>query len=412
MPVFQQTELQNGLKLFFIEDKTTPFAVVNLLYDVGSKDEHPDHTGFAHLFEHLMFGGSKNVPFFDQVINGAGGESNAFTNSDFTNYYITLPKENLDVALWVEADRMQSLIFSSERLEVQRKVVIEEYKQQYLNQPYGDIWLLLRPLAYQKHPYRWCTIGKDMKSIEQASLQEVESFFKNFYMPNNAVLCIVGNFSWNTVKQKAEDYFGDIACGNRPQRLLPQEPLPQTDRILSVEREVPADGLLMAFPMCKRLDSDFHTYDLLSNVLCNGNSSWLYDELCEKKKIFTEIDAYITGEVDNGLLVVGGKLAKNIKMEEAEQALNEQLSFVAHHTLDESKVQKVKNLAEAFRVFSGMTALDKAMNLSLFSLLGNPNLINTEKELYDRISAEDIQRVAMRTFEEQKRYVLRYYSKS
>ena len=412
MPVFQQTELQNGLRLFFIEDKTTPLAAVNLLYDVGSKDEHPEHTGFAHLFEHLMFGGSKNVPFFDQVINGAGGESNAFTNNDFTNYYITLPKENLDVALWVEADRMQSLIFSSERLEVQRKVVIEEYKQRYLNQPYGDIWLLLRPLAYKKHPYGWCTIGKDMKAIEQASLQEVEDFFVNFYMPNNAVLCIVGNFSWNTIKQKVEDYFGDIARGNRPQRLLPQEPLPQENRILSVEREVPTDGLLMAFPMCKRLDRDFYTYDLLSNVLCNGNSSWLYDELCEKKKIFTEIDAYITGEVDNGLLIVEGKPAKNIKMEEAEQALNEKLSFVAHHALDERKVRKVKNLAESFRVFSAMTALDNAMNLSFYSLLGDPNLINMEKEIYEQISAADIQKIATRTFEEQKRYILRYYSKS
>lgn len=409
---FQQTQLENGLRVLFLEDKNTPFAAVNLLYDVGSKDEHPDHTGFAHLFEHLMFGGSENVPLFDQVINDAGGESNAFTNNDYTNYYITLPKENLDTALWVEADRMQSLIFSQERLDVQRKVVIEEYKQRYLNQPYGDIWLLLRPLAYKTHPYQWCTIGKDMHAIEQASPAEVEDFFKRFYMPNNAILSIVGNLSWDVVKGKAEDYFGGICGRVRPQRNFQPEPMPTENRILSVERNVPASGLLVAFPMCKRLDRDFYIYDLLSNLLCNGNSSWLYNELCEKKKIFTEIDAYVTGEIEGGLLIVAGKLAENMKMEEAEKELDDKLSFIANHRAKERQIQKVKNLAEASHAFSAMTALDNAMNLSFYSLIGDANLINREKEAYEQISAEDIRRLAVRTFEEQKRYTLYYHGKS
>jgi len=300
---FDKFTLNNGLKVIVHKDKSTPIVAINLLYNVGSRDENPDKTGFAHLFEHLMFGGSKNIPVYDKPLQQVGGENNAFTNSNITNYYITLPKANIETAFWLESDRMLNLNFSEKSLNVQRNVVIEEYKQRYLNQPYGDVWLMLRPLAYKKHPYRWATIGKDVSHIENASLDDVKEFFYKYYAPNNAILTIAGDVETEQIKKLTEKWFGSIEKRNVPVRNLPVEPEQTEKREMSVTKDVPFNAIYKAYHMCSRNDKNYHATDLISDILANGKSSRFYQSLVKEKKIFSNIDAYITGDNDNGLFV-------------------------------------------------------------------------------------------------------------
>lgn len=391
---YQNFVLDNGLKVYVHQDITLPTATVNLLYDVGSRDEDENKTGFAHLFEHLMFGGSINIPSFDEPLQLVGGENNAFTSPDITNYYVSLPSDNLETAFWLESDRMLSLSFDPKVLEVQRKVVIEEYKQQYLNQPYGDAYMKLKALAYKVHPYRWATIGKDIHHIEDASMEDVKHFFHKFYTPNNAILVVSGNVIFDDVRRLAEKWFGPIPAGEKYKRNLPQEPVQKEARVEHIEADVPLDAIYKAYHVPERLNQHYYTADLLSDVLGRGKSSRLHQELVNKRRLFSSINAYISGSIDPGTLNIHGKLSKDVSMQEAEEGIQEVIQTVIDAPLEHEELQKVKNQAEASIVFSEMELLNRSMNLAYAALLGNPDLVNQESALIQNVSAESIQQIA------------------
>lgn len=402
--------LENGLKVLVHKDESTPIVAVNILYNVGARDENPEKTGFAHLFEHLMFGGSKNIPVFDQPLENVGGENNAFTNNDITNYYLTIPEQNLETAFWLESDRMNELAFSDKSLEVQRNVVIEEFKQRYLNQPYGDVWLLLRPLAYTSHPYQWSTIGKEISHIENACMQDVKDFFFKFYRPNNAIMVIAGNVETEEIKQLCRKWFADIPSGEENKRNLPEEPQQTEERILTVERDVPYDSIYKTYHICKRTDKEYYTMDLISDILSNGKSSRFNQELVKKQKLFSEVSAYLTGDLDNGLFVVSGKLHKGIDMQQAEYAIDAELEKLKTEFVEDIELQKLKNKIESVTVFSQMKAIDKAMNLAYFELLGDANMINTEIDNYNNVTTYDVKTLANKVFVKENCSKLYYYS--
>lgn len=395
---FSKFELANGLRVIHHYDPSTPLAVMNILYNVGSRDENPEKTGFAHLFEHLMFGGSVNIPDFDGPLQAAGGENNAFTNTDITNYYLTIPANNIETGFWLESDRMLSLAFGEKSLEVQRKVVIEEFKQRYLNQPYGDVWLKLRDLAYTTHPYKWATIGKEIKHIEDATLEDVKAFFKKFYNPNNAIMCIAGGVKIEEVKELCEKWFGDIPKNERNQNHYPAEPEQTEARSLTVKADVPANAIYKAYHCVARTDDKYYSTDLVSDVLSRSNSSRLYTELLKNKGLFTDINAYVTGEIDKGLFIVAGRLVDDVSVEEAEKAIEEELQKIQNELVTDEELEKVKNQVETTVTFSEISALNKAMGLCYGELLGNANLINEEVEMYKAITKEEIQQRAKELF--------------
>ncbi|WP_113662784.1 M16 family metallopeptidase [Pedobacter nanyangensis] len=405
---FNRFTLSNGLKVLVHEDTTTPMAVLNILYDVGARDEEEGRTGFAHLFEHLMFGGSVNIPSYDEPLQRVGGENNAFTSNDITNYYITLPAANIETAFWLESDRMLSLAFSEKSLETQRNVVCEEFKQRYLNQPYGDVWLKLRPLAYQKHPYRWATIGQDLQQIAHAKMEDVKAFFKKHYNPQNAILVVGGNVNTQEVKQLAEKWFAPIAGGEKYTRNLPAEPEQLAERSLTVTADVPLNAIYIAFKMSARKDPDYQVFDLLSDILSQGQSSRLFNSLLKEQKLFSEINAYITSSLDEGLFVVDGKLVEGISMEIAEKAIWKELELIATELVNDDELTKVKNKSESIMVFSEMNLLDKAMNLAYYELLGDAAWLNVEINKYLDITAEQIRTVASNTFKKEKSSTLYY----
>lgn len=407
---YSSFELANGLKVFVHEDITSPLAVVNILYNVGSRDEHPEKTGFAHLFEHLMFGGSANVPAFDTPLQRVGGENNAFTSPDITNYYVTLPVANLETAFWLESDRMMALSFDPKVLEVQRKVVIEEFKQRYLNQPYGDVWLKLRPLAYSTHPYSWATIGKEIAHIEEATMQDVKDFFYKYYLPNNAIMVVGGNVKTDEIKTLAEKWFGGIKPGEKYIRKLPKEPVQTKKRTLEIKSNVPLNAIYKAYHMDKRMGKYFYATDLLSDLLGRGQSSRLYQKLVRDKKIFNSISAYCMGSIDEGLFVVDGKLNDGITFKKAEDAINEVILHLQTDIL-ETELQKVKNQAEASLVMSEIELLNRCMNIAFAANMGDVEMINKEAALIQNVSEADIKRVAKTIFTEENSSVL-YYGKS
>ena len=404
--------LDNGLRIVHSEDKSTRMVAINVLYDVGARDEHPEHTGFAHLFEHLMFGGSIHIPDYDTHVQNAGGENNAWTNNDITNYYITLPKQNVETGFWLESDRMLSLDFNEKSLEVQRHVVIEEFKQRNLNQPYGDVGHLVRGMAFQKHPYQWPTIGKEPAHIENATLDEVKDFFFRFYAPNNAILSVTGNISFEETVALAEKWFGPIPRRNVRPRNLPEEPQQTEERRLVVERNVPVDALYMAFHKCDRRHPDYHTFDLMSDILCNGRSSRLIQHLVQQKQVFSGIDAYISGSIDDGLIQIGGKPAPGVSLEEAEAAVWQELEAMKTECIDESELEKVKNRYESEQIFSNINYLNVATNLAFFELIGEAEDINREIEKYRAITAERIMEVSKQTFVKENCSVLYYKAKN
>lgn len=391
---YKHFTLDNGLRVYVHQDTATPLAAVNILYNVGSRDEDKNKTGFAHLFEHLMFGGSKNIPSYDEPLQRVGGDNNAFTNPDITNYYVTLPSINLETAFWLESDRMLSLSFDPKVLEVQRKVVIEEFKQRYLNQPYGDVMLKLRPLAYHHHPYQWNTIGKDISHIENATLEDVRAFFYKFYLPNNAIMVVAGNVEFETVKKLSEKWFGPIPSGKDYERKLPQEPPQKEQRILEMEASVPSDALYKAYHIPARLHPDYHAADLLSDIIGRSNSSRLYQKLVKEDEIFNSINAYVTGSADPGLLIISGKVNNGISLEEADKAVEAVTEPLKSVFIDEDELSKVKNQAESTLVFSEVELLNRAMNLAYGALLGNPDLINEEPEKIQQVNVDDIRRLA------------------
>lgn len=394
MILFNRFQLDNGLRVVVHQDYTTPMVAVNVLYDVGARDEDPSRTGFAHLLEHLMFGGSENIPFYDEPLERVGGENNAFTSNDVTSYYITIPKTNLETAFWLESDRMLNLAFSEKSLEVQRNVVMEEFRQTHLNQPFGDAWLLLRPLAYKVHPYRWSTIGADISHIAGAGMQDVRDFYARFYNPANAILTVAGPVETFKIKDLCEKWFGDIPAGSKNTRQLPAEPPQAEARTLLAERQVPCNAIYKAWHIPDRLSPMYYTADLVSDILSAGDSSRLYVELVKKQQLFSDISAYITGNLDPGLFVISGKIMNGTALEKAEEAINNVIENLQKTPVNGREMQKVKNRIESMLVFTEMKVLEKALNLSLYELLGDAGMINHEIENYSRIDSDLIMRFA------------------
>ncbi|HEX6892255.1 MAG TPA: pitrilysin family protein [Chryseolinea sp.] len=407
MIAFKEFTLENGLQVIVHEDPTVQIAVMNILYDVGSRDEHPDKTGFAHLFEHLMFGGSKNISNYDEPLQRVGGENNAFTNSDITNYYLTLPASNLETGFWLESDRMLSLSFDPKVLEVQQKVVIEEFKQRYLNQPYGDVWLKLRPLTYKVHPYKWATIGKEISHIENATLQDVKDFFFKYYVPNNAVMAVAGNVTIDQVKKLSEKWFGPIPRGVKS-RNLSAEPAQNEKRLLTVSAKVPANAFYKAYHMPGRFHNDYYSIDLLSDILSRGQSSRLYQQLVKKKEVFTSISSFVLGSIDPGLLVISGRVKDGITLVDAEAEVQTVIDQLLISGSDERELDKVKNQTESTLEFGEVEVLNRAMNLAFAKLSGNAALVNEESKLINLTTLDDISRVAKNILREENSSVMYY----
>ncbi len=407
---FEKFILSNGLKVLVHEDKSTPMAVVNVIYDVGARDENPNKTGFAHLFEHLMFGGSVNIPNYDEPLQVAGGENNAFTTNDLTNYYCQLPAENIESAFWLESDRMLSLAFGEKSLEVQRKVVSEEFKEHYINKPYGDVWHKMRELAYTTHPYRWMTIGKELKHVEDVQLQDVKDFFYKHYTPINAILVVAGNVTTDAVKALAQKWFGPIPAGIKYERNLPQEPIQTAPRTLEVKTNVPLDALYKCWHIVSRLDERYYPTELITEILSGGGSSRLYQALVKEKKLFSNIECHHTGSTDKGLLAIEGKLVKGVKMKDAEAAVMEEIQKLQQEGISEKELQKVKNKTESMLAFEDMSVMNRAMNIAMYELLGDANLINTELSSYQAVTADEIKQECKAIFDEKNCNTLYYFA--
>ncbi len=398
MVKFNRFTLANGLRVIVHEDSTTPMAVLNILYDVGSRDEDPGQTGFAHLFEHLMFGGSVNIPSYDEPLQRVGGENNAFTSNDITNYYITLPAANLETAFWLESDRMLSLAFNKKSLETQRNVVIEEFKQRYLNQPYGDVWLRLRPMVYKKHPYLWDTIGKNIEHIAEAKMDDVKAFFKKHYNPQNAIMVVGGDVKTEQVKQLAEKWFAPIPAREKYHRNLPQEPDQHDERRETVTAKVPLNDVYIALQMPARVDKDFYAVELMSDILSRGKSSRLYRSLVKEKQLFSEVHAHLSGSIDKGMFLLEGKPLANVTIEEAEAGIWDELEKLKAEEVSPEELTKVQNKTESTMIFSEMSLLDKAMNLAYFELLGDAGQLNHETDNYLAVTSAQIKEQANKLF--------------
>jgi len=408
---FEKFTLNNGLKVIVHNDPSTTLVAFNVLYNVGARDENPDKTGFAHLFEHLMFEGSVHIPSYDKPLQIAGGENNAFTTNDITNYYINLPKENIESAFWLESDRMIGLDFSQEKLEIQKNVVIEEFNQRYLNQPYGDSQLLLRPLAYKVHPYQWATIGKNIEHIQNATLNDVKDFFYHHYAPNNAIISISGNVDIDEIKLLSEKWFGPIEKKEIAMKNISKEPEQKTARTQTVNRDVPFDAIYKAFHMSSKMDKEFYTSDLISDLLANGKSARLYQNLVKDKKLFSDINAYITGDIDAGLFIITGRLMNSVKIEDAEKAINSEIDKIIEGKIEDYELEKVKNKFESTFEFGQLSATNKAMDLAYNELLGDANKINLEVENYRSVTKMEIQEVATKLFNTHNSSTLYYLSK-
>ena len=409
---FEKFVLANGLRVIVHQDASTPMAVMNIMYDVGARDEDPQRTGFAHLFEHLMFGGSINIPSYDSPLQMAGGENNAYTSNDLTNYYIQLPAENLETAFWLESDRMLSLAFEEKSLDVQRKVVCEEFKEHYLNKPYGDVWHKMRELAYKAHPYRWMTIGKELSHIENAKLEDVQHFFFKHYRPVNAILVVAGNVTIERVKELAEKWFGDIPAGEKYQRNLPTEPVQLAARSLKIEADVPLDAFYKCWHIYPRLDKRYYIADLITEIMSGGGSSRLFHALVKEKKLFSAVECYHSGSVDAGMLVIEGKLVKGVKMEVAEKAVEEELEKMRTEKVSANELQKVKNKVESLIAFEDMTLTSRANSLAFYELLGDAAAMNHELEKYNVITVEDILEECCTIFRPENSNTIYYYSRN
>jgi zinc protease len=387
---YNKFTLKNGLKVIVHEDFSTPMVAMNILYDVGAKDESPHQTGFAHLFEHLMFGGSIHIPEYDEPLQNAGGENNAYTTNDLTNYYIQLPAKNAEIAFWLESDRMLSLAFGEKSLDVQRKVVCEEFKEHYINKPYGDAWKYLRELVYTQHPYQWMTIGKELSHIENAQLQDVKNFFFKHYRPQNAIMCVAGNITTEKVKELSEKWFEPIEAGEKYIRNIADEPEQTSARKLVLEKEVPVSVIYKAYPMAARRDKNYYIADLISDILSGGNSARLHQRLVKEQKLFSQIDCYHTGSVEKGLLVIEGKISDGITAEQADAAIEKELDLLKSEKIVETELEKVKTKIESMLAFEDLSLLNRANNLAFYELLGDASQMNTEFENYNQITVDDI----------------------
>lgn len=407
---FDRFMLDNGLRVLVHEDHDTPMAVVNVMYDVGARDEHPDRTGFAHLFEHLMFGGSKHIPDYDEPLQRAGGENNAYTTNDLTNYYCQLPAKNLETAFWLESDRMMELAFTKKSLNVQRKVVCEEFKEHYLNKPYGDIWHRMRTLCYQVHPYRWMTIGQELSHVEKASMEDVRSFFFKHYRPVNAILVVAGAVTTAQVKELANKWFGNIPSGEKYLRSIPIEPIQTASRQTEVFADVPANALIMAWHMDARLEQGYYAADLITEILGGGNSSRLYQALVKEQKIFSALEVHHFGSTDKGLLALESRLVDSVSHEKARAALEAELDKLLSTAIPEAELEKVKNKTESMIVFEDMSLTNRAASLAHYELLGDASLMNTELERYRSVTVEDIINTGKNIFRKENSNTMYYHA--
>lgn len=408
---FSKKVLLNGLALIHHYDNTTPFVVVNTLYKVGAKDEDENRTGFAHLFEHLMFSGSKHYKDFDKPLQEAGGENNAFTNNDYTNYYDTIPNFNIEIALSLEADRMQHLNINKKSLDVQRKVVIEEFKENYINQPYGNVWHLLREMVYEKHAYKWPTIGKELKHIEEATLDDVKAFYNTFYQPNNAILVIAGNIEKDNAIELTHQYFDELN-GIALTRKIHNEPEQIAAKTKTVHEDVPLNLVYIAFKMCNRLHPDYVTADVTSDILSNGNSSRLHQKLVKELKAFVEIDAYITASDDTGMFVFEGKVSDGFDVQNAVELIWSEIDKIKQETVNDNELLKCKNKMLTSLHFSEASLLNRAISLAYYESLGNANMINEEDINYDKVTVQNIQEFAQKTFTKERSNTLFYLKKN
>lgn len=408
--------LANGLRIVHHEDTTTQMVAVNLLYNVGARNEDAEHTGYAHLLEHLMFEGSVNIPNYDIHVQLAGGENNAWTNNDLTNYYITIPKSNVETAFWLESDRMLGLALTEQSVKVQKEVVIEEFKQQHLNRPYGDVQHLIRALAYKVHPYRWPTIGITPQHIEQATRDSIMQFYHRYYTPGNAILSVVGNISFDEVVQMAEKWFGSIENKAMPSSTCRyihsplMEPEQKRMRRKTVYRHVPSNMLIMAFHMSDRYQQEYHVCDLITDILSAGQSSRLIQRLINTRKLFTSLDAYIQGSLDAGLLYIMGRLSDDVTFEEAEQAVWHELDTLKHVAVPDEELNKVRNRSESERTFNNISYLNRAINLAQLELIGQDPTLEDELTRYCSVTAEDIKHTSRKIFTKKNCSVL-YYKK-
>jgi predicted Zn-dependent peptidase len=409
---FDRFTLANGLRVIVHQDASTPMVVLNIMYDVGARDEDPAQTGFAHLFEHLMFGGSVNIEDYDEPLQMAGGENNAYTTNDLTNYYLQLPAENIETGFWLESDRMLSLAFSEKSLEVQRKVVIEEFKEHYINKPYGDVWHKLRELVYEKHPYRWMTIGKELSHIENAKLQDVKNFFFKHYTPSNAILVVAGNVTTEKVKELAAKWFGDIPAGEKYNRSLPQEPVQRAAKKLEVFADVPLDAFYKCWHISSRLDQRYYIADLITEIMSGGGSSRLYQALIKEKKLFNNIECHHAGSIENGIITIEGKLLKGTNMQEAEKAVMEEVEKMKTELVSETELQKVKNKTESMIAFEDMSVMNRANSLAFYELLGDASLMNEELVRYNQVTTQDILNESKNIFREENSSTMYYYAKN
>jgi len=396
---FDRFVLDNGLRVLVHQDTSTPMAVVNVMYDVGSRDENPEQTGFAHLFEHLMFGGSIHIPEYDEPLQMAGGENNAYTTNDLTNYYIQLPAENLETAFWLESDRMLSLAFSGKSLDVQRKVVCEEFKEHYINKPYGDVWHKIRELAYSTHPYRWMTIGKELKHVEDAKLQDVKNFFKKHYTPSNAILVVAGAVDTAQVKMLTEKWFAGIPAGNKYDRNLAPEPPQIAPKTLHIEAAVPLDAFYKTWHMSDRLSDGYYRADLITEIMGSGGSSRLFQKLVKEKQLFSQIECHHMGSIDPGILVIEGKLVKGVTFEAAEAGVNEEVEKLVKLGVEEKELQKAKNKTESMIAFEDMSLMNRANSIAYYELLGDADLMNKELGKYQEVTAAELQEEAIKIFD-------------
>ena len=403
--------LSNGLRIVHIPVEDSQMVYVNLLYGAGARNEKYDCTGIAHLLEHLMFEGTEAVPSFDEPLERAGGENNAYTNNDITNYYISLPKENAELAFWMESDRMCNIKFGKEKVNIQRQVVIEEFKQTTLNRPYGDVSMILRSMAYKKHPYRWSTIGRKFSHIADVPCSVLRSFYKRYYAPDNAVLSVVGNISFEQVLEWSNKWFGCIPAKGFVSPELPEEPKQVRQRRKVVYRNVPENALYMGFHMGGRLSPDYYPCDVISDVLSNGYSGRLLLRLVKEKKLFSRIDAFISGSEDPGMFWIYSRVPDGVAVEDAEAAVWQELELLKHELVPDEELEKVRNRFESEFTFRNLGGENLSNNIALAEWRGSLDSHFREPEYYRAVTDTDVRNTARELFRKGNSVVL-YYLKT